>query len=159
MPQVQAMRNQLGRPHWVIIDEAHHMIGKDDNHIMRAAGAEMKGVILITVHPEEMAPESLQNIAQALILGQQPKDMLEKFAVAVGAATTFDVGEPLEDGEAFYWKKGGQLTRIKIATPHTERRRHLKKYAEGDVGLEKSFFLPRPAKQSQSKSAKTSYSL
>jgi hydroxymethylpyrimidine pyrophosphatase-like HAD family hydrolase len=144
MPKVQAMRNQLGRPHWVIIDEAHHMICKDDNHIMRAAGTEMSGVILITVHPEEVAVEALQSIDQAIILGQQPKDMLDKFAASIGDQTRFDVGAPLADGEAFYWKKGGALIRLKIATPHSERRRHLKKYAEGDVGPEKSFFFKGP---------------
>lgn len=144
MPRIAAMRAELGRPHWVVIDEAHHMLPKTDNHIMRTAGMEMHGVILITVHPEELSPESLQSIDQCLILGKTPKDMLEKFATAIGSPTTFDVGEPLESGEAFYWRKGGELLRIKTATPHTERLRHLKKYAEGDVGPEKSFYFKGP---------------
>lgn len=144
MPRISAMRAGFGRPHWIVVDEAHHMLPKSDNHIMRAAGMEMTGVILITVHPEELAPESLQSIDQCLILGKTPKDMLEKFATAIGSPTTFELGAPLESGEAFYWRKGGHLVRIKTATPHTERLRHLKKYAEGDVGLEKSFYFKGP---------------
>jgi len=144
MPRVWAMRSGFGRPHWVIVDEAHHMMPKNDNHIMRAAGMEMTGVILITVHPEELAVESLQSIEQCLILGQQPREMLECFAASIGAPTIFDVGEPLQSGEAFYWRKGGALERIKVAAPYTERLRHLKKYAEGDVGLEKSFYFKGP---------------
>lgn len=144
MPRVTAMRGGLGRPHWIIVDEAHHMLPKSDNHIMRTAGMEMTGVILITVHPKELAAESLQSIDQCLILGQQPKEMLEKFADSIGAPTTFEISAPLQPGEAFYWKKGGRLLRIKTATPHTERLRHLKKYAEGDVGPEKSFYFKGP---------------
>lgn len=144
MPRIAAMRAGFGRPHWIVIDEAHHMLPKTDNHIMRAAGMEMTGVIMITVHPEELAPEALQSIDQCLILGKTPKDMLEKFASAIGSPTTFELGAPLESGEAYYWKKGGKLLRIKTATPHTERLRHLKKYAEGDVGAEKSFYFKGP---------------
>ncbi|MFN8554420.1 MAG: HAD-IIB family hydrolase [Candidatus Obscuribacterales bacterium] len=147
LPHLKNMRDTMGRPHWIVIDEAHHMIPKHDNHVAQASASDMTGTILITVHPDELAQEALSSLDKALILGNQPKEMLEKFAIACGIDTKFDIEAPLESGEAFFWQHGKELKRIKIAPPHTERRRHLKKYAEGDVGPEKSFYFTGAKKQ------------
>lgn len=146
LPRLTALRQTLGRPHWIVIDEAHHMLPKNENHVAKASANDMMGTILITVHPDELAQEALASLDKALIVGSQPKEMLEKFATACGDSTTFDIKDALEPGEAFFWQRGKDLKRIKIAPPHTERRRHLKKYAEGDVGQEKSFFFTGPNK-------------
>ncbi|MBS1954250.1 MAG: HAD family hydrolase [Cyanobacteria bacterium SZAS-4] len=141
LPRLKSLRDTLGRPHWIVIDEAHHMMPKNENHVAQASASDMIGTILITVHPDELAQEALSSLDKALIVGTQPKEMLEKFAAACGDSKTFDIDKPLEPGEAFFWQRTKELQRIKVAPPHTERRRHLKKYAEGDVGHEKSFFF------------------
>jgi hydroxymethylpyrimidine pyrophosphatase-like HAD family hydrolase len=147
LPRLKSLRDSVGRPHWIIIDEAHHMMPKNENHIAQASASDMIGTILITVHPDELAIEALSSLDKALIVGKQPQEMLEKFAAACGDSTTFTIDRPLEPGEAFFWRRTKELQRIKIAAPHTERRRHLKKYAEGDVGEERSFYFTGPDKR------------
>jgi hypothetical protein len=123
------------------------MMPRNENHVAQAAATDMVGTILITVHPDELAQEALSSLDKALIVGTQPKEMLEKFAAACGDTKVFEIDKPLEPGEAFFWQRNKELQRIKIAPPHTERRRHLKKYAEGDVGHDKSFFFTGANKQ------------
>jgi hypothetical protein len=147
LPRLKSMRDSLGRPHWIIIDEAHHMMPKNENHVAQASASDMVGTILITVHPDELAIEALSSLDKALIVGKSPQEMLEKFAAACGDDTAFKIDKPLEPGEAFFWQRNKELQRIKIAPPHTERRRHLKKYAEGDVGEERSFYFTGSKKQ------------
>ena len=140
-PRINSMRDNLGRPHWIAIDEAHHMLPRGENHILQAADADMTGVILITVHPDELAVKALQSLDQVLIVGHQPKEMIASFAKTVGEKIDFPDEVDLAPGEGVFWQKSHLVRRIKIAPPHTERRRHLRKYAEGDVGKEKSFYF------------------
>ena len=53
----------------------------------------------------------------------------------------------LEQGEALVWSKerGGPPFQLRIAPPRGERRRHLRKYAEGSLGQDKSFYFRGPA--------------
>ena len=144
LPRLKSMRDSLGRPHWLAIDEAHHMLPRGESHILEAAEADMKGIILITVHPDELSVKALQTLDQALIVGQKPEEMLKKFALALGETIDYKCDRELEPGEGVFWRRNQEAIHIKIAPPHTERRRHLRKYAEGDVGKEKSFYFTGP---------------
>jgi hypothetical protein len=33
LPNLQAMRTRTGRPHWIVLDEAHHMIPEEWSHL------------------------------------------------------------------------------------------------------------------------------
>jgi hypothetical protein len=52
----------------------------------------------------------------------------------------------LESGEALVWsrKTGGSPFRLKIAPSRAERRRHRRKYAEGELAPVKSFYFRGP---------------
>jgi hydroxymethylpyrimidine pyrophosphatase-like HAD family hydrolase len=141
LPRVKSLRDSLGHPHWIIIDEAHHMLPRNDSHILQASANDLTGMIFVTVHPDEMAVAALKSIDQMIILGKSPGEMFASFSKATGETIEFKEQEELEAHEAFFWQKGCSVRRIAIARPQGERRRHLRKYAEGDVGLEKSFYF------------------
>ena len=52
-------QERFGRPHWVVIDEAHHMLAKD----MDVRAAELhdpsSGLLLVTVHPTHLKHSEL----------------------------------------------------------------------------------------------------
>jgi hypothetical protein len=54
--------------------------------------------------------------------------------------------EPLPAGEALVWFRaaGGAPVRYRVYAPHFERRRHVRKYAAGELGPDKSFFFRGP---------------
>ena len=54
--------------------------------------------------------------------------------------------EALEAGTALLWNKvaGGEPTLVRLEPSRTERRRHLRKYAEGELPEDRSFFFRGP---------------
>jgi HAD superfamily hydrolase (TIGR01484 family) len=141
LPRVKSLRDSLGHPHWIVIDEAHHMLPRNDSHILQASSHDLTGMIFVTVHPDEMSINALKSIDQMLILGRSPAGMFASFSKATGEVIEFNEQDKLEANQAFFWQKGCPVRRISVARPQGERHRHLRKYAEGDVGLEKSFYF------------------
>lgn len=55
LPRVKSLRDGLGRPHCIAIDEAHHMLPRGEEHILQVSAYDMTGMILIIVHPDELS--------------------------------------------------------------------------------------------------------
>jgi hypothetical protein len=51
LPRISAMRSRLARPHWLIIDEAHHLLPADRSDVTVALPGALTGTIFVTVHP------------------------------------------------------------------------------------------------------------
>ena len=51
-PSLQAMRTRTGRPHWIVLDEAHHMLPLDWGHVGKALPHRLGETVLVTVHPD-----------------------------------------------------------------------------------------------------------
>src|SRR5204862_7382375 len=74
----------------------------------------------------------------------------------VGLATSRGVGppretpQPLPPGEALLWwprDPARPLLHVRTTPPQTERHRHLRKYAEGALSPERSFYFRGPEKK------------
>lgn len=144
MPRLQEERARSGRPHWIVIDEAHHLLPAlaDPRHSLPQA---LDGVLLITVHPEHVSPAALAALDTVVAVGTDAADAI----AAVPAARTAlpdDPIPPLADGEALAWSRhfNGTLVRFRIVRPEAHRRRHQRKYAEGALGPDKSFYFRGP---------------
>jgi hydroxymethylpyrimidine pyrophosphatase-like HAD family hydrolase len=156
LPRIQELRARTGRPHWLVIDEAHHLLPTSWQPSAETLPRETSGLMLITVHPDHVAPPVLSLIDTIVAVGQAPERAIGSFAAgvaagerAVGEARTTPVEfEPvkLAEGEALAWSRGGGAApfKLKIAPPSGERQRHLRKYAEGSLGEDKSFFFRGP---------------
>jgi hypothetical protein len=113
--------------------------------------------MLITVHPDHVAPAVLSLIDTIIAVGEAPEQAIAAFSTALERLHA--AGEPiaahfpaigptkLEQGEALVWSRGrGEPPfRLRIAPPRGERRRHLRKYAQGSLGEDKSFYFRGPA--------------
>jgi len=137
------LRTRTGRPHWLIVDEAHHVLGA-----AREAGLAPPlpgdGVILITVDPAHVAPAITATAAALIALGRHPVETLQAFASAVGEAAPVVAPELTADpgrGAGLFWRRGEREPRRFDPWPSdTERRRHRRKYAEGDMGACSFYF-------------------
>jgi hypothetical protein len=49
------MRTRTGRPHWIVLDEAHHMLPGAWAHLGRALPHSLGETVLVTVHPDHLA--------------------------------------------------------------------------------------------------------
>ena len=148
LPKLQELRAKTGRPHWIILDEAHHLLPKERGG--QAAGVipqQLTGVILITVRVDTVIDAALKSMTGIIAVGASPEETIRQFGSAVGVAPPIDSPLPSRPGEVFVWLLGGAHgpVAVRVQPPATEVRRHKRKYAEGKLGPDRSFFFRGPA--------------
>jgi hypothetical protein len=100
-------------------------------------------VVMITVRPQEVAPEALDLMTLAVAVGPQPVEALHE--VAGHAASELIEGDipltqPGRDVLCWDLRRDGPPRALRIIKGRVERLRHQRKYAEGDLGSNSFFF-------------------
>lgn len=141
--RIQDVRARTGRPHVLIVDEAHHMLPAAWQPATAALPERLDGVLLVSVTPSLVAAPIVRALDTIIVLGEKPQEMLDEFAAAGGVDAPAAPASKLEPGQALLWSKtGGQAPLLMQLEPSkTERRRHLRKYAEGELPTERSFYF------------------
>jgi hypothetical protein len=146
IPQLQEMRSRTGRPHWLIVDETHHLLPASWEP-GNAVPADLRNVVGITVHPDQIHPAMLATVGTVIAVGGKPDDTLASFAKAVGVKppNKSEIAK-LESGEVLLWRREGKggPRRVKMVPHRSERRRHTRKYAEGELPPDRSFYFRGP---------------
>ena len=135
--KIEDLRCSSGRPHWFVIDEAHHIFPSDFSADTTILPEPPKASLMITVHPQHVRKEALASADIVIAVGKDPHETIRDFCSALG------IGEPelrpvtLERGEVLIWFRHGPRRPFVVeAQPgKTEHKRHIRKYAEGDLGL------------------------
>lgn len=143
LPELSALRARTGRPHWIVVDEAHHMLPTEWDPAPITLPREMPATVLVTVHPEALAPDVVRAVETLIGVGKEPWDAAKRFCAARGESQAPRLEIDREAGEAYYWRDG-KAQIVTIQRPKGERRRHLRKYAEGELGEDKSFYFRGP---------------
>jgi HAD superfamily hydrolase (TIGR01484 family) len=147
-PRLQELRARSGRPHWILIDEAHHVLPAEWEPGPLALPEKLSGVIEISVHPDLIAPKALCDVKTLIVVGKNPDVAFRELGKARGKPVPDVDGNELEPGHALLWNVGTEVpVHLKIAPSHTERRRHTRKYAEGELPPDRSFFFKGPDKK------------
>jgi hydroxymethylpyrimidine pyrophosphatase-like HAD family hydrolase len=142
---VAAVRSATGLPHWLIVDEAHHVVPADGSPAVEVlrGGAEALG--LSTLALTDLAPE-VRALPSVIVATE-----LEAFAAAVrtatGGAGPSLAGAPLAQGEAAIAWLGpkARALRFRVARRRVQHRRHVRKYTEGELPPERSFYFRGPS--------------
>lgn len=145
LPGLLELRSRTGHPHWIIVDEVHHMMPAEWKANEQTLPGRMHNMVYITVHPESVSPLIVQTIDAVLVVGDNPAETVRKFckAAQVNCPNLPDI-EKLTRGDAFYWRKTEADGRIvHMHKSRIERKRHSRKYAEGNLG-DRSFFFKGP---------------
>jgi hydroxymethylpyrimidine pyrophosphatase-like HAD family hydrolase/GTPase SAR1 family protein len=143
--RIMHLRVKTGRPHWVIIDEAHHVLpaARDENVAIHPA--QKGGLLFITLEPEHVAKSLIEGVDLILAIGGEPRKTITTFSALVGEEPPHTDDRPLEKGEAMAWwrEPRGEPFLFHSFTPSLPRHRHIRKYAEGDV-KEEAFIFTGP---------------
>lgn len=146
-PKLQELRAKTGRPHWIILDEAHHLLPRERGQAIGVIPQQLTGLILITVHVESVLEAALKSMTGIIAVGASPEDTIRQFSNAVGVPPPVYSPLPTRPGDVFVWLLNGPhgpvAVRVQPAT--SEIRRHRRKYAEGKLGPDRSFFFKGPA--------------
>ena len=142
VPHLQAMRMQTGRPHWLVVDEAHHLLPGHWGHVPQ----RLRETAFVTVHPGRLAPSILASLDAIVVVGPAPERTLREFAVAAGRAPAGLAGPARAADEVVCWflHAGEDPFAMRVIPCEAERIRHRRKYAEGDVRYN-SFYFRGPA--------------
>jgi HAD superfamily hydrolase (TIGR01484 family) len=146
LPRLQELRAKTGRPHWIIVDEAHHMLPSSWEAAGLPISQRMYGVMLITVEPDSLPAAILSAIDIVIATGKNPADTLQRFSDTVGEQAPRMASTTLQAGEAVGWFRDSNKPpfTFQSASPRSERRRHRRKYAEGELTPDLCFYFRGP---------------
>lgn len=146
LPQLAEMRARLGRPHWIVVDEAHHLFPVDWEPAEETMPRDLSELLLITIHPDHVARSVLRSISTIVAVGDDPAGTFASFAKVVrGKAPALTTNE-LEPGEVALWRRGSRTKPAIVAVKPAaaERRRHQRKYAVGMIPEHEHFYFVGP---------------
>jgi HAD superfamily hydrolase (TIGR01484 family) len=143
LPQLQALRSRVGRPHWLVVDEAHHMLPSTWQPASSTLPREIGSMLLISVHPDAIAPAALAAIDAVVAVGEGAEDVFRSFAALRGLEppTLSDRGS---DEVLLWWAGERRALALEPAGGKVALQRHRRKYAEGELGEDKSFYFRGP---------------
>jgi len=136
LPYIQELRARNGRPHWLIIDETHHLLPSTWEHGPELLPEVVGNMLMVTVHPDQVSSSVLSKVNVLVAVGKHPNDTMRSFAGAINSSGPIAMQGSLDQGQVLVWmrKAGMEPFLMRPAYAHGELRRHLRKYAEGDVG-------------------------
>jgi len=146
LPRLVELRARTGRPHWLVVDEAHHLLPAAWEPGQATLPGELHSVLYITVHPAMVAPAALGGVSTAVATGAEPAKTLRGFAETIGVKPPRVSNDELPPGEVLVWRRDRKESpmRVRVAPGKTARRRHTRKYATGDLPPDRSFYFRGP---------------
>jgi len=146
LPRLLELRAATARPHWIVIDEAHHLLPSKWQPSEALLPAQLRNTVLVTVHPDDVAPSVLNLVDTLIVVGKQPQATIDAFASGRGSD---EVRIPLsvpnaKPNNAWLVRLGAEPVSFQASEPKAVRRRHQRKYATGELGEDKSFYFRGP---------------
>jgi hydroxymethylpyrimidine pyrophosphatase-like HAD family hydrolase len=148
LSRIQELRSKTGRPHWIVIDEAHHLLPAELESAGMTIPKNLASFALITAHADCVAEPILSSVNCLIAVGTDPKGTIAEFSA--GLKRNLQPPEippvPLRRGSVSLWMLAEwphpRTVVMDPATIHLQR--HKRKYAEGELGEDKSFYFRGP---------------
>ena len=138
-PRLQALRARTGGPDWILIDEVHHLLPTQWGQATYMLPQRLGETILITHRPSEVAPAILAMMDTAVAVGPSPALTLGELARR-SDSNRLPFHRPSATRRSSGAKRGAGSLRRDHRSRASARPRHLRKYAEGNLGPRNFFF-------------------
>lgn len=143
--RLHEFRAKTARPHWLLIDEAHHLLPSAWEITPQSLPQEFDRTLLITAHPGEVSPTVLKRVKSIIAGGPRPQDVVAEFCVAAEEPTPTLPDIPTRDGEVLFWsRERHECSFIKPVKCRSDHFRHIRKYMEGELPAEQQFVFRGP---------------
>jgi hydroxymethylpyrimidine pyrophosphatase-like HAD family hydrolase len=136
---LDTLYEHTGRPHWLVVDEAHHLLPTSVSNPLAGGPGSLA---LVTVQPRRLSPAIAPHVTHVCAAGKDPAGTLAAMAELLGDATPRVAKHDLQKGEAIVWQRGKKRAHLVKLVPAATWRRHRRKYAE--LPPERSFYFRGP---------------
>jgi hydroxymethylpyrimidine pyrophosphatase-like HAD family hydrolase len=139
-------RRKTGRPHWILIDEAHYPLPDAWHHGEDINIEQLGGVMFITAFTDRLHSDILKTASAVLALSEDPARLFHAYCDLVKE-------QPCEllspsDGQthqaAMWWRGEGAPFWLKRIEPKGQHLRHQSTYLEGEMDDEYKFYFRGP---------------
>lgn len=139
--RLHPLRAGRGRPHHIVIDEAHHLLPAEGWPPGHAPLEGLDGLVLLVPHGDLLSPDARATVDLVVTLGVDSAAGVAGFAGTVGLPAPDLDPRGTGEGQALAWwpSRGPGTILFRYAPGTVEHRRHVRKYAQGDVGLARAF--------------------
>ena len=139
------LRLRSGRPHWIVVDEAHHMVSPEAAAHAAGMSQQLDGLVFVTVHADQLSPAALSKVSLVIAIGDAAQETVATFCRQTGRDVPALPEAIPSPQHALVWQVDTpEAVVIPRPYPRGERRRHVRKYAEGHLGEDKSFYFRGP---------------
>ena len=100
LPRLQELRARTGHPHWIVVDETHHLLPASLESAALLLPRDTSGMLMITVQPQHVAKEALALADVVMAIGEAPHATLRQFSTTLNLPAPALGAETLEPGHA-----------------------------------------------------------
>jgi hypothetical protein len=138
------LRASTGHPHFIIIDEAHHLLPKQNSESFNDFPEDFTNIFAITTNPNLLCLHFLKRVNMLLAMGDSPDKTMSLFTALTAEEITYTKNGPFQREDVLVWEKAiNGLSVIKSDIPARFLMRHKRKYASGDM-YSNSFYFTGP---------------
>jgi hypothetical protein len=123
-PKLAELRARSGRPHWVVVDETHHLLPAEDASTELLPLGDAESVLHITERPNLVTHEVLRATSLFIALGASAQTLLDEFCQVSGRERPVARFALPKNGEALVWRPkspDARPFRLNIAAPQHAR--------------------------------------
>lgn len=137
---VAEVRRATGHPHFIIMDEAHHLMPRLNASAPVEFPEDFNSFLAITTRPELLDYQLVKRVNTAMVMGEARPDPV--FGAHI---LSTELPSPpslvFQKGDVLVWQKNKpQLRLVRSDMPGALLMRHKRKYATGDMGCNSFYF-------------------
>jgi phosphoglycolate phosphatase (TIGR01487 family) len=141
LSQIVTLQHSTGHPHFMILDEAHHLIPKEVPESFYNFQDGFTNFLAITTKPGLVNHNFLKRINTTLTMGDVPGQTMAEFAAITNRKIKVKKDVIIDKGEVLVWQKTiSETVVVTCSIPGHLLQRHKRKYATGDMGLNSFYF-------------------
>jgi hydroxymethylpyrimidine pyrophosphatase-like HAD family hydrolase len=130
------LQASTGRPHWLVVDEAHHVLPNASSTTEETLAWQTGGLVLVTIGPRRLAPAVQHLLTHVCAVGKDPNGSLAAAGELLGERAPRVTSRDLDTGQGIVWQRGQkQALLVDLVRSKTKRRRHRRKDAVSNAVL------------------------
>jgi hydroxymethylpyrimidine pyrophosphatase-like HAD family hydrolase/GTPase SAR1 family protein len=135
------LRKDYGHPHWLLLDEAHHLVPDQAETLADRLPEEFTNFIIISTSPHALSTTSLSRVSTVMAIGKDSAYPFQQFCEKLKLPLPSSIPSLSENEIAVWDRESSQpVYKARFNLPVQLQQRHKKKYAQGDMSYNSFIF-------------------